>query len=83
MQFTMGRAVMEQSCLLRAGDVLCFIIGQRIAPNMTSRTKFSYRYFMVFFLFDIISFRALREISSPRNPATNSCVPIIMEVNER
>ena len=26
---------------------------------------------------------ALREISSPRNPATNSCVPIIMEVNER
>ena len=26
---------------------------------------------------------ALRVINSPRNPATNSCVPIIMDVSER
>ena len=39
MQFTMGRAVMEQSASEQ--EIAMLIIGQRIAPSMTSLTNFS------------------------------------------
>lgn len=56
MQFTMGRAVMEQSASSEQ-EIAMLIIGQRIAPSMTSLTNFSSLNGFLYLIF--VSFRGI------------------------
>ena len=56
MQFTMGRAVMEQSASSEQ-EIAMLIIGQRIAPSMTKLTNFFTLNGFLYLIF--VSFRGI------------------------
>ena len=77
----MVRVVIEQSASSEQ-DITILKTGKRTAPNIINLTNvFMVKSFSQ--IWYLLRSGALRDISSPRKPATNNCVPIIMDVSDR